>query len=56
MLRTALASAGLRLLFYGLVTPLAVGLRLLGVDLQPRRFDAAARSYWRAPRKPADGA
>ncbi len=36
----------LLLLFYGLLTPLAVLLRLLRVDVIGRRFDPRAASYW----------
>ncbi len=34
------------LIFFGVVTPIAIVARLRGVDPMRRRFDPAARSYW----------
>lgn len=34
------------LIYFGLVTPLAILARWRGVDPMRRRFDAAAQSYW----------
>jgi hypothetical protein len=34
------------ILFFGLLTPLAVLMRLRGRDVLQRRFDAARESYW----------
>jgi hypothetical protein len=36
----------LGVLYYGLVTPMGVAMRLSGKDPMRRRFDSAARSYW----------
>lgn len=37
----------LTLLFYLVLTPVALLLRAVGVDLMGRRFDTRAASYWR---------
>lgn len=42
----------LTLLFYGVLTPLALLLRALRIDPLARRWDARAGSYWRT-RPPA---
>lgn len=39
------------LLFFGVITPMALIVRLLGKDLLRLRFDAQAKSYW-IPREP----
>ena len=36
----------LALIFYGIVTPIGVVMRLFGRDKLTRRFDAEATSYW----------
>ncbi len=38
-------------IFYGVVTPIGLIMRLVGRDSMGRRFDAGAQSYW-IPRKP----
>jgi len=38
----------LGVVYYGLITPLAFGFRLLGRDPLRRRFDPAAATYWQA--------
>jgi hypothetical protein len=40
----------LLLLFYGLLTPVALLLRAVGVDVMHRRLDARATSYWQERR------
>lgn len=43
----------LGLVYYGLLTPIGLALRLAGKDLLQRRFDPAASSYWlRRPAPP----
>ena len=42
------------LLFFGVLTPLAVLLRVLRVDVMGTRRDAGAESYWRGRRPPHD--
>ena len=37
----------LTLLFYAVLTPVAVLLRVLRIDVMGRRFDERAGSYWR---------
>jgi hypothetical protein len=39
--------------FYGVVTPTGIVLRLLGRDALGRRFQPGAKSYW-APRRPVE--
>lgn len=45
----------LGVIFYGVMTPLGLLLRLRGKDILPRTYDPAARSYWirRESRGPA---
>ena len=45
------------LIFFGVVTPIAVLARVRGADPLRRRFDPAAQSYWivREPPGPAAG-
>jgi hypothetical protein len=47
----------LGLIFFGVFTPVAVGMRLFGRDAMCRRFEPAKPSYWvkRDPPGPADG-
>jgi len=40
----------LAVLYYGIITPIAVVMRLFGRDKLERRFDPAAGSYWLARR------
>lgn len=47
------AHAAMALLFYGVVTPIGLILRLAGRDPMVRRFDADAPSYWIQRRSPA---
>jgi hypothetical protein len=41
----------LTLIYYGLLTPLALGMRLLGRDPLQQRFEPEAPTYWQ-PRRP----
>ena len=41
----------LALLYYGVITPVGLAMRLAGRDTMGRRFDPAAASYW-VPRQP----
>jgi hypothetical protein len=43
----------LAVVFYGVLTPTGIVLRLLGRDALGRRFQGGARSYW-APRRPVE--
>jgi hypothetical protein len=42
----------LAVLFYGVITPVGLAMRLLGRDALARRFDRGAPTYW-VPRTPA---
>jgi hypothetical protein len=44
----------LAMVYYGIFTPIGLGLRLMGRDPLRRRFDPQARSYWVDRRAPAD--
>jgi hypothetical protein len=50
----ALSRVLLAVVFYGLITPLALGFRLAGRDPLQRRADAAADTYWQPRPQPAD--
>ena len=45
----------LAVVYYGIVTPIGLVMRLLGNDPMTRRFDPDAETYW-VPRTPAEGA
>ena len=45
----------LAVVYYGVVTPLGLALRLLGHDPLGRRFDPEAKTYW-SQRKPTEDA
>jgi hypothetical protein len=49
----ALSLAVLALVYFGLITPLAILFRLLGRDALSRRIDQNRSSYWQ-PQPPAD--
>ncbi len=43
------------IVYYGVMTPIAVTMRLLGHDAMHRRFDHAAPTYWQPHRRPPGG-
>jgi hypothetical protein len=44
----------LALIYFGVLTPIGLSMRLFGIDLLHRRFDRTAASYW-TPHQPAAG-
>jgi hypothetical protein len=42
----------LAIAYYLVITPIGLGMRLLGRDSMQRKFDKAARSYWQEHRTP----
>jgi len=42
------------IIFYGVLTPIGLAMRLGGRDPLHRKFDRAAGSYWVDRRRPAD--
>ena len=56
LLHRIVSPIALGILFYGVVTPTGVFMRLLGKDLLRQRFDRSAKTYWIARTPPGPDA